>query len=57
MIGLPLLVLAFLGIQTYLALQILKNSRNEPFIFNKTNKFYIHQRMLKHFGWIHTRRD
>jgi len=57
MIGLPLLVLAFLGIQTYVALQILRNKRNEPFIFNKTNKFYIHQRMLKHFGWIHTRTD
>ena len=57
MIGLPLLVLAFVGIQTYIALQIFRNKRNEPFIFNKTQKFYIHQRMLKYFGWIHTRTD
>ena len=57
MIALPLILLSFLGIQTYVALQILRNKRNEPFIFNKTNKFYIHQRMLKHFGWIHTRTD
>jgi len=57
MVGLPLLLLAFLGIQTYIALQIFRNNRNEPFFFNRTQKFYIHQRMLKHFGWIHTRKD
>ncbi len=57
MISLALLLVAFLGIQTYIALQVFRNKRNEPFIFNKNQKFNLHQRMLKHFGWIHTRTD
>ncbi|KGG21570.1 hypothetical protein EV11_0639 [Prochlorococcus sp. SS52] len=57
MIGLATILIAFLGIQSYIALQVFKNKRNEPFILNKTQMFYIHQRMLKYFGWIHTRKD
>ncbi len=57
LITLPLLLLAFIGIQFYIALQVFKTKDNEPLVLNKTQRFYLHQRMLKHFGWIHTRKD
>ncbi|KGG11613.1 hypothetical protein EV05_1980 [Prochlorococcus sp. MIT 0601] len=52
-----LLLVAFLGLQAYIALQVIRNKRNEPLILNRTQKFYLHQWALKKFGKIHTRKD
>ena len=57
MIVLISLLLAFIGFQIYIALQIIRTKQNQPIIFNQTQKFYIHQWMLKKFGSIHTRKD